>query len=1131
MKRLSRILVAYLWCLLWLCLAPKALGQVALDSNLLSSTVVSQSDVERQLAALENNTQISASERERLKAHYTTILENLAKRASYEAQADEYRDLQQHADEAVETITNKLTNRQQRSAVALIDTGLSTTELQALLAQKTLALDAAQEKRQSIDAALNGPVNTVSSIRQRLSDIRAERENLSKELAQLEANVSSGQQHKVTVWSLQSEVGLLAEEANMLELKLSSAPMKARLLVAEKALQQDIENALSQEVERLQEMLSQRRTEEAQASLETAQTLSESGQALSEQVAAYVDKNKRLSLELAQLAGDLNRTTERSQLAKEQLNYVNNRYHTIRQKLEIVGLSEALGQLLADRKDDLPQIASYRQERDLLLDAITEASLRKLEIQGELSYQYQLAEDKTALLQSLPVEAQAARADFIDQIVANRLSLLKKLEADNSVYMRVLSDVDYDLIELIKVTDQFDEFLVRKLMWVRTSSPLYAYSFDNIASELSAFLAYYRDMSYSAALLDALPSFGGWLLLLLAAGLAVAKRWLLQQQTLAMTQMFQRSHASLTPALKYLVLVALQALPLTLLAFVMTRMVDVAVIPKAHASLVGSLWLYLFCADFIARLLRTDGFVQRYFRWPNEVLGDLRCCFKRLRNLVVLPLLVITVIPWHLFASKGSGFLGGLVICVSICSLAYSLSSFISRKYALVASIKHRRLVRPASRLQVMVSVILVGGPIIWALSLLLGYRYASIVLAGRVFETVLVFPFITLFYLVAERGLMEFQTRVKLNRKQLEAQASKAAEQESPLAEEGSGPVVVDDDRTRSLDELAEETQKLLKSVFLVVTLFVMGVIWSTVLPALAIFDEVTLWNISTVIDGSDVVKPFTLSSLLFLLVGGAVAYIVVRRLPAFVEMVLLSRINMGNGSRYAITTLMSYALLGIAVSYIGHAIGFGWSKIQWAVAALSVGIGFGLQEIVANFISGIIILFERPIRVGDLVTINGQTGVVHRIQIRATTLRDFDNKELLVPNKEFITSSLLNWTLSDKEVRILLPVGIAYGSDVDLALELLEQAAVEHPEVLEEPAPMVTFESFGDNALSLYLRCRIASVDDRLQIVTELHKAINAKYNAAGIAIAFPQRDLHVDFAAPLEVVLKKPAPKASA
>jgi potassium efflux system protein len=232
-----------------------------------------------------------------------------------------------------------------------------------------------------------------------------------------------------------------------------------------------------------------------------------------------------------------------------------------------------------------------------------------------------------------------------------------------------------------------------------------------------------------------------------------------------------------------------------------------------------------------------------------------------------------------------------------------------------------------------------------------------------------------------------------------------------------------------------------------------------------------------------------------------------------------------MSAGARYTTSTLMSYVIVGVGTISALSALGLHWSKLQWLIAALGVGIGFGLQGIVADFIGGLIILFERPIRVGDIVTVGDNVGEVSKIRIRATTIRDRDGKELLVPNKDFISSTLVNWSLSDSHMRITIPVGVAYGSDVEQALKILGEIASDHPRVLEEPEPHVMFENFGDNALELSARCFLAQYLGWRDIATELRREIYKRFTEAGIVIAFPQRDVHFDTEQPIRIVVDQP------
>jgi potassium efflux system protein len=276
--------------------------------------------------------------------------------------------------------------------------------------------------------------------------------------------------------------------------------------------------------------------------------------------------------------------------------------------------------------------------------------------------------------------------------------------------------------------------------------------------------------------------------------------------------------------------------------------------------------------------------------------------------------------------------------------------------------------------------------------------------------------------------------------------------------------------------------------------------------------------------IGGERQLVPVTLANVGLGLLIGFVTYVAARNIPSVLEIILRQRPGVTAGSRLAFATLARYTIALVGSIIALGSIGADWSKLQWLVAALGVGIGFGLQEIVANFISGLIILLERPVRVGDIVTVGDTSGTVTRVQIRATTIRTWDRQELLVPNKEFITGRVLNWTLSDEIIRIHFIVGIAYGSDVEKALALIDEAARENETVLEDPLPLVTFEGFGDNSLNLGLRCFVPTLNRRLETVTALHRAINDKFNAAGIVIAFPQRDVHLDTTRPLDVRLSR-------
>lgn len=300
--------------------------------------------------------------------------------------------------------------------------------------------------------------------------------------------------------------------------------------------------------------------------------------------------------------------------------------------------------------------------------------------------------------------------------------------------------------------------------------------------------------------------------------------------------------------------------------------------------------------------------------------------------------------------------------------------------------------------------------------------------------------------------------------------------------------------------------------------------------MPALGILRDIPLWK--NTIQMSETVKlpdgrteineftklaPVTLADLGLALVVVFVTIVAVKNIPGLLEITILQKLPIDTGGRFAVTAITRYILTVVGIVIAFGTIGIGWSKVQWLVAAVSLGLGFGLQEIFANFVSGLMLLFERPIRIGDTVTVGDVSGTVTRIRIRATTITDWDRKELVIPNKQFITGQVINWTLSDSILRIIVPVGIAYGSDTDLAERLLHKIAGETEHVLADPKPRVLFMGFGDSSLNFELRVFVPSVDYLLSVRHQVHKTIDREFRKAGIEIAFPQRDLHIRSIAP--------------
>lgn len=226
-----------------------------------------------------------------------------------------------------------------------------------------------------------------------------------------------------------------------------------------------------------------------------------------------------------------------------------------------------------------------------------------------------------------------------------------------------------------------------------------------------------------------------------------------------------------------------------------------------------------------------------------------------------------------------------------------------------------------------------------------------------------------------------------------------------------------------------------------------------------------------------------------------------------------ILNRMQMESGVRYAILALMRYFFLCLGLYLAFVTAGFNLTTLTVILGALGVGIGFGLQNIVQNFTSGLIILFERPIKVGDYVDLGDLSGVIQHISIRSTTIRTNDNVSVIVPNLEFVSSRVVNWSHGSPEVRVRIPVGVAYGSDLDLVKTALLEVAGEDDGVLKDPPPTVFFREFGDSSLNFELGVwRMTEGIRPVRLISDLNFAIDKKFRHYGITIPFPQRDVHV-------------------
>jgi len=283
-------------------------------------------------------------------------------------------------------------------------------------------------------------------------------------------------------------------------------------------------------------------------------------------------------------------------------------------------------------------------------------------------------------------------------------------------------------------------------------------------------------------------------------------------------------------------------------------------------------------------------------------------------------------------------------------------------------------------------------------------------------------------------------------------------------------------------------------------------GWIWSDTMPALRHLGANPLL-------GSDDSVLLTIGQAGRLLICIVATTVLAIHLPRILQVLVFNRFKgVTQGNRYALSTLLSYLVIVVGVLWGSVIGGIRWDSIQWLLAAATVGLGFGLQEIFGNLFAGIILLFERPIRVGDVISIGTNTGTVTRIRIRSTTIRQWDRCELLVPNKDIITGQVVNWTLSDAMTRISLEIRVSRESDTEKVSRVLGEIIRTQPNILGNPEPRVFLKQIDDGSIQYAFFAYLDGLSDRISTTGILYEKILKRFRTEGIEIPFPQRDIHI-------------------
>ena len=1092
--------------------------------------LVTAAVVQAKIEEAESDPGLDGEEKTKLVALFRKALTNLEQVERNRARANGFEEAARSAPEQTRQIRERIAEAKAAAQTgAPPDLGIALdAPLEEIARRLKLAQaerDAAVARRDALERRLAYQENLPALIRQRHAAADEEQRVIAAALqAELAGDAGAGLA-QARRWSLETRYIALSAEIMALDQELASLPMHLGLLSA----QRDQDSADTSQIERrikaLQVLLNDRRKDEARQSQADTERLLRASAGQDPALVRLAAQNAALAAGLAGIAVEGDRLDAEQHRAGRLAARTQASFERVKTAKAVGASIEGAGQLLLEHRAALPDFDAYDRRAETLARQIATLNLSRLRHLEE-------AERLDAEMATGAGTAGAASPPgLLRDLIEQRRSLLDKLiEAEGGVLER-LRKLQTTEARMLEAAHAYDDFLTERLFWLPTGAKTGLAHLARLPEEARRLFSADRRAELAqlfAREVAASPAF--WLTLLLSAALLWKRRALIAALQDTAAPLKHASTDRFGHTLRALLLTLALAAPGPLVLGVAGWSLTSAMPGTELSLLLGNYLIRVALALYVLLALRAlclpGGLAIEHFRWAEP---DVRRLGTELRWLtwVLVPAIFLLRLSMSLNPASAGGLMTGLGLLVALVALGLFFYRVLHPRHGVL---RQQRLSAHAGLLYRAYPVwfpLLVVFPLVLLVLAWKGYIYSVVTLSNAFSVTVATIIALILLHGLAVRWLRLARRRLALLAARERRRSALAARAQglSPAAEAAES--VPAEEAALDFDAASEESLQLLHSAVALVAVLGLYLIWSAVFPALGILDELTLWHTTTTIDGEDRPLPITLADLGLALIYLGVALMLAKRLPALLDMILAQRLEVASGSRYTVTALTAYAILATGILLALNTIGAQWSQLQWLVAALGVGIGFGLQEIVANFISGLIILFERPIRIGDIVTVGDTDGMVTKIRMRATTIRNWDRKELLVPNKEFITGRLLNWSLSDRVTRVMVTVGVAYGTDVEKAHALMREAAQEHARILEDPKPNLTFEGFGDNSLTLILRAFIDDLDFRLATITDLHKAINRKFQQAGISIAFPQRDLHLDTREPLRVSIESQHP----
>jgi potassium efflux system protein len=1065
--------------------------------------------------------------------HKQQVLTTLKDAQRILIEANEQDKLAANFDEVANTAPQKILtiqdeNKRFKNRTIDIDSGLPVNQLQNQLLleladqENRLTMLKEKQKEQS-ELSVRG-----SDIANELSEALASKKIISEAISQ-ESSQSTNPIEFAEFLKQSANLDKYSATINKLEREIDTIPARQTLVDAQLIQLRMQSEFYEKEITTLRDYLSQTRNIEAQ---ETVKQNKEALDEFEEKSPLYTIASENVALAelLAKMQADSSYNKENISTLRNQMLEVQQSSETVERVLATGRVTDELGELLRKLRTSLPNISlielrkdtieedAIRNQLDVILWQERVRNIADNSVTAKQFLQDALQNNQNNLIQQQNESStQFIYSDIVSaqKLVQTRRELLNLLIAASNEKSDGINEEKLLINQLLSSSAELRELLDRRLIWLPSNSGKAGNLVNNFINNIKWYVSPDSwinaiNLLYAGILKTPIMFLISLLIPITILALQSKIKHVLQSLVNQVGKVGKDTYLT-TPLALFFTLIL--ALPLPIFLFTLA---GVILNNAESSSFSAAIATGLVSASFVSLILlffrsmsRPDGIFDKHFGWSDIARNKLR---KMLTWFVWAQSLITFVFASAIASGEPELRYGIAIIAFITGSLFITLFAyqFFQPNHGVANSVEGDS---PASTLMYLSFPIIVVSPFVIGLLPLFGFFDTAVELQSKLFLSGIFLVLVAVVYGIMLRIFLVTFRRHLMKKKRLEAKLQQD-ELSAQSNDESNPPQIINNEANNEInnDEVIRQSRSIILWISRLLFIVCLWFIWKPLLPALGIVDDIVLWQEVTVVSGVELSKDVTLLQIILgisFIMGGVVA---AKNIRGVIEIGVFERFKMDNGARYALITILGYILVGTGGVVGLSLLGIDWSKLQWIVAALGVGLGFGLQEIVANFVSGIIILFERPIRVGDLVTIGDQTGTVTNISIRATTVTDFDNREVLLPNKSIITENVTNWTLNDAVTRVVIKIGVAYGSDVEQVRDLLMQELKNKKDILTQPAPQVFFLEHGDSSLNFEARVYVEKTEYRLPVTHAINSSFNRVLAEHNISIPFPQRDLHI-------------------